>query len=51
MNGIGAKNLLRKEEIRVMLKLFDTCLMTALTYGMEAWGNIRSVEMREIEKM
>ena len=25
--------------------------MTALTYGMEAWANIRSVEMREIEKI
>ena len=25
--------------------------MTALTYGMEAWANIRSVEMREREKI
>ena len=25
--------------------------MTALTYGMEAWTNIRSMEMREIEKI
>ena len=25
--------------------------MTALTYRMEAWANIRSVEIREIEKI
>ena len=51
IDAIGAKNQVGKEEIRVKLKLFDTCLMTALTYGMEAWANIRSVEMREIEKI
>ena len=50
-DAIGAKNQVGKEEIRVKLKLFDTCLMTALTYGMEAWANIRSVEIREIEKI
>ena len=50
IDAIGAKNQVGKEEIRVMLKLFDTCIMTAL-YGMEAWTNIRSVEMREIEKI
>ena len=32
-------------------ELFDTCLMTAPTYGMAAWANLRSVEMREIEKI
>ena len=51
IDAIGAKNQVGKEEIRVKLKLFDTCLMTALTYGMEAWANIRSVEMWEIEKI
>ena len=35
----------------VKLTLFGTCLMTALTFGMGAWANIRSVEMREIEKI
>ena len=33
-DAIGAKNQVGKEEIRVKLKLFDTCLMTALAYGM-----------------
>ena len=46
-----AKNRVGKEDIRVKLKLFDTCLMTALTYGMEAWVNIRSVEIKDIQKM
>ena len=51
IGAIAAKNQVGKEEMRVKLKLFDTCLMTALIYGMEAWGNIRLVEMREIEKI
>ena len=49
IDAIWAKNQVGKEEIRVKPKLFDTCLMTSLTYGMEAWTNIRSVEMREVE--
>ena len=51
IDAIGAKNQVGKEEIRIKLKLFDTCVMTALTYGMEARANIRSVEMTEIEKI
>ena len=51
IDAIGAKNQVRKEEIRVQLKLSDICLMTVLTYGIEAWAKIRSVEMREIEKI
>ena len=51
IGAIAAKNQVGKEEMRVKLKLFGTCLMTALIYGMEAWGNIRLVEMREIEKI
>lgn len=46
-----AKNKVRKEDIRVKLKLSDTCLMTALTSEMEAWANIRSKQLREIEKI
>ena len=43
-------NQTRKKEIRVELKLFGTCLMTALTYG---WihGKIRHEEIRKIEKI
>ena len=50
LDAIGANNQVGKEEIRFKLKLFDTCPMTALTYEIESWANIRSVEMREIEK-
>ena len=48
---IGTKNQVGKEEIKVKLKLFETCLMTALTNGMEAWGNMILVEMSEIDKI
>ena len=51
IDAIGVKNQVGKEEIRVKLKLFGTFLMTALTYGMDAWANIKLVEMREIEKI
>ena len=30
----------RKRRIRVELKLYETCLMPALLYGLEAWGKI-----------
>ena len=43
IDAIGAKNQVGKKEISIKLKLFDTCLMAALTYGMEARANIRSV--------
>ena len=36
IDAIGAKNQVGKEEIKAKLKLFGTCLMAALTYGMEA---------------
>ena len=36
-SAIGAKTQVGKEEVRVKLKLFETCLMPALLYGMEAW--------------
>ena len=48
---IGTKNQVGKEEIKVKLKLFETCLMTALTNGMEAQGNMILVEMSEIDKI
>ena len=44
-------NQVGKEEKRVKPKLFDTFLMTPLTFGMEVWANIRSVEIKEIEKI
>ena len=37
IHAIGAKHQVEKEEIRVKLKLYETCLMQALLYGLEAW--------------
>ena len=38
INAIGAKQQVGKEDIRVKLKLYETCLMPALLYRLEAWG-------------
>ena len=51
ISSVGAKHQVGKEEIRVKLKLYDTCLMPALLYGLEAWGGIDENEMNEIEKI
>ena len=51
ISAIGAKHQVGKEEIRVKLKLYKTCLMPALLYGLEAWGKIDKDEMNEIEKI
>ena len=51
INAVGAKHQVGKEEIRVKLKLYETCLMPALLYGLEAWGKIDKDEMNEIEKI
>ena len=39
--AIGAKTEVGKEDVRVKLKLFETCLMPALLYEMEAWKNFQ----------
>ena len=51
INAIGVKHQVGKEEIRVKLKLYETCLMPALLYGLEAWGKIDKDELNEIEKI
>ena len=38
ISASGSKHQVRKEEIRVKLKLYETCLMPALLYGFETWG-------------
>ena len=40
IHAIGGKTQVRKEEVRVKLKLFETYLMPALLYGMEAWKKL-----------
>ena len=51
ISATGAKNQVGIKNIRAKLKLFNARLMSTLIYRMEAWGNIRSVKMAEIEKM
>ena len=36
INGISSKQNLEQEEIRVKIKLFETCLVPAILYGFEA---------------
>ena len=39
------------EEIRVKLKLFDSCLMPAILHGLAVWGRIMTRGIEEIERM
>ena len=47
----GAKTQIGKEEVRLKLKLFETCLMPALLYGMEAWKKLSKAEIQNVEKI
>ena len=38
VSAIGAKHQVRKEELRVKLKLYKFCPMLGLLYELEAWG-------------
>ena len=38
ISAIGAKHQVGKAEIRVKLKLYETCLMPALQCGLKVWG-------------
>ena len=49
--AIGGKTQVRKEEVRVKLKLFETYLMPALLYGMEAWKKLSKEEIQHLEKI
>ena len=51
ISAIGAKTQVGKEEVRVKLKLFETCLMPALLYGMEAWKKLSKAEIQNLEKI
>ena len=51
ISAIGAKTQVGKEEVRVKLKLFETCLMPAFLYGMEAWKKLSKAEIQNVEKI
>ena len=50
ISAIGAKTQVGKEEVRVKLKLFETCLMPALLCEMEAWKKFSKAEIQNLEK-
>ena len=50
ISAIAAKTQVGKEEVTVKLKLFETCLMPALLYGMEAWKKLSKAEIENLEK-
>ena len=47
ISATGRKHQAGKEEIRVKLKLYETCLMPALLYGLEAWRKIVKDQINE----
>ena len=47
----GPKTQVRKEEVRVKLKLFETCFMPAVLHGMEAWKKLSKAEIQHLEKI
>ena len=49
ISAIGAK--IQVGKVRVKLKLFETCLMPALLYGMEAWKKLSKAEIQNLEKI
>ena len=49
--AIGSQQQVAKGEIRVKLKIYETFLMPALPYELEAWEKISKDEMNEIEKI
>ena len=49
--AIGTKTQVREVEVRVKLKLFETCLMPALLYGMEAWKKLSKLEVQHLQQI
>ena len=51
ISGIGAKTQVEKEDVRVKLKLFETCLMPVLLNGIEVWKKLSKSEIQNLEKI
>ena len=47
INGISSKHNVGQEEIRVKIKLFETCLIPAILYGFKAWGKYPKVRRKQ----
>ena len=46
--AIGTKAQVGKEEIKVKLELFETCLTPALQFGMEAWKKLSKAKIQHL---
>ena len=51
IKAIGSKSHVGSEEMKVKIKLFKTCLMPAIIFGLEVWWRITATEMKEISKI
>ena len=51
IKAIRSKSQVRSEEMKVEIKLFETCFMPAIIYGLEVWRRITATEMKEISKI
>ena len=51
ISTIGAKTQVTKRGVRVKLILLETCLMSALLYGLKAWKKLSKIEIEHLEKI
>ena len=51
IKAIGSKSQVGSEEMKVKIKLFETCLMPAIRHGLEVWVRIKATKMKEISKI
>ena len=47
INGISSKQNVGQEEIRVKIKLFETCFAPAILYGFEVRGKYQKVRCKQ----
>ena len=51
IKAIRSKSQVGSEEMKVKIKLFETCLMPAIIYGLEVWRRSTSTKTKEISKI
>ena len=46
IKAIGSRSQVGSEEMKVKIKLFETCLMSGIIYGLEVWESSTATEMK-----
>ena len=46
IKAIGSRSQVGSEEMKVKIKLFETCLMPGIIYGLEVWESSTATEMK-----